>query len=157
MLILWILLAVLIVKDHALAIKLIEIRVPKHAVQGHSVKLECLYDMEGEALYSVKWYKDGSEFYRYVPRDDPPGQTFPIEGITVNVRNSTNSHVMLESVNLSSSGKYRCEVSAEAPSFQTVLENSEMAVVVLPETDPIISGGYPRYQIGDSQATEFLD
>uniref|UniRef100_A0A182YGT9 Ig-like domain-containing protein n=1 Tax=Anopheles stephensi TaxID=30069 RepID=A0A182YGT9_ANOST len=149
MLILWILLMVLTAKDHALAIKLIEIRVPKHAAQGHSVLLECLYDMEGEALYSVKWYKDGSEFYRYLPRDDPPEQTFPIEGITVDVRNSTNSHVMLESVNLASSGKYRCEVSAEAPSFQTVAENSEMMVVVLPDSDPAISGGNPRYQIGD--------
>uniref|UniRef100_A0A182KAB1 Ig-like domain-containing protein n=1 Tax=Anopheles christyi TaxID=43041 RepID=A0A182KAB1_9DIPT len=105
--------------------------------------------MEGEALYSVKWYKDGREFYRYVPRDDPPQRTFPVEGITVNVRSSTDSLVMLESINLFSSGKYRCEASAEAPSFQTVAENAEMMVVVLPETDPIISGGRSRYQIGD--------
>ncbi|XP_050079128.1 uncharacterized protein LOC126565971 [Anopheles maculipalpis] len=149
MLILWIVLMVSIIKEHAFAVKLIEIRVPKHAAQGHSAKLECLYDMEGEVLYSVKWYKDGSEFYRYVPRDDPPQQTFSIEGITVNLHNSTNSHVMLENVNLFSSGKYRCEVSAEGPSFQTVANNSEMMVVVLPDTDPVISGGYPRYQIGD--------
>uniref|UniRef100_A0A182MUU4 Ig-like domain-containing protein n=1 Tax=Anopheles culicifacies TaxID=139723 RepID=A0A182MUU4_9DIPT len=116
---------------------------------GDSIKLECLYDMEGEALYSVKWYKDGSEFYRYVPRDDPPQQTFPLVGITVNVHNSTNSHVTLESINLFSSGKYRCEASAEAPSFQTVADNSEMMVVVLPDSDPAITGANPRYQIGD--------
>uniref|UniRef100_A0A8W7PFX1 Ig-like domain-containing protein n=1 Tax=Anopheles coluzzii TaxID=1518534 RepID=A0A8W7PFX1_ANOCL len=112
-----------------LAIKLTEVRVPKHAIRGQDVMLECHYDLEGEALYSVKWYKDGREFYRYVPRDDPPQQTFPVEGITVNVQNSTNSHVMLESINLFSSGKYRCEASAEAPSFQTVAENGEMMVV----------------------------
>ncbi|XP_052899201.1 uncharacterized protein LOC128305671 [Anopheles moucheti] len=149
MLILWFLFVVLIAKDYALAIKLTELRIPKHAILGHTVKLECLYDMEGEALYSVKWYKDGWEFYRYVPRDDPPQQTFPVEGITVNVHNSTNSHVMLESINLSSGGKYRCEASAEAPSFQTVADNGEMMVVVPPATDPVISGGSPRYQIGD--------
>uniref|UniRef100_A0A182RBL3 Ig-like domain-containing protein n=1 Tax=Anopheles funestus TaxID=62324 RepID=A0A182RBL3_ANOFN len=149
MLILWILFLVSIVQDCALAIKLTEIRVPKHAILGQTVKLECLYDMEGEALYSVKWYKDGSEFYRYVPRDDPPQQTFPVEGITVNIHNSTNSHVMLESLNLFSSGKYRCEASAEGPSFQTVANNSEMMVVVLPDSDPVISGTSLRYQIGD--------
>uniref|UniRef100_A0A6E8VV99 Ig-like domain-containing protein n=1 Tax=Anopheles coluzzii TaxID=1518534 RepID=A0A6E8VV99_ANOCL len=148
-LIFWIIFLLSIIEDYALAIKLTEVRVPKHAIRGQDVMLECHYDMEGEALYSVKWYKDGREFYRYVPRDDPPQQTFPVEGITVNVQNSTNSHVMLESINLFSSGKYRCEASAEAPSFQTVAENGEMMVVVLPESDPFISGGRPRYQIGD--------
>uniref|UniRef100_A0A182PJ76 Ig-like domain-containing protein n=1 Tax=Anopheles epiroticus TaxID=199890 RepID=A0A182PJ76_9DIPT len=137
------------VSEYALAIKLTELRVPQHAIRGKDVRLECHYDMEGEALYSVKWYKDGSEFYRYVPRDDPPQQTFPTEGATVNVQNSTNSHVTLESINMLSGGKYRCEVSAEAPSFQTVAENGDMMVVVLPESDPVITGGKPRYQIGD--------
>ena len=27
------------------------------------------FDMEGEELYSVKWYKAGHEFYRYIPGD----------------------------------------------------------------------------------------
>lgn len=42
--------------------------------------------MNGEALYSVKWYKDGYEFYRYVPRDHPPAQVFDQNGVYVNVR-----------------------------------------------------------------------
>jgi hypothetical protein len=50
------------------------------------VRLECHFDMNGEALYSVKWYKDGYEFYRYVPRDHPPAQVFDLNGIYVNVR-----------------------------------------------------------------------
>lgn len=41
--------------------------------------------MNGEALYSVKWYKDGFEFYRYVPRDHPPAQVFDQSGIYVDV------------------------------------------------------------------------
>lgn len=41
--------------------------------------------MNGEALYSVKWYKDGYEFYRYVPRDHPPAQVFNQSGINVDV------------------------------------------------------------------------
>ena len=28
----------------------------------------CLYDLEGAALYSLKWYKNGREFFRIMPR-----------------------------------------------------------------------------------------
>uniref|UniRef100_A0A182TND3 Ig-like domain-containing protein n=1 Tax=Anopheles melas TaxID=34690 RepID=A0A182TND3_9DIPT len=71
--------------DFVHCITLTEVRVPKHTIRGHAVKLECHYDMEGEALYSVKWYKDGREFYRFVPRDDPPGSVFPQPGIAVDI------------------------------------------------------------------------
>ena len=27
------------------------------------------FDMEGDTLYSVKWYRNEQEFYRYVPND----------------------------------------------------------------------------------------
>ena len=40
--------------------------VPSYAVKGSDVVLECDYDLEGADLYSVKWYKNGLEFYRYV-------------------------------------------------------------------------------------------
>uniref|UniRef100_A0A182W9N2 Ig-like domain-containing protein n=1 Tax=Anopheles minimus TaxID=112268 RepID=A0A182W9N2_9DIPT len=140
----------LLAEELASGIMLTEVRVPKHAIKGHPVRLECHYDMEGEALYSVKWYKDGYEFYRYVPRDDPPGTVFPQPGTIVDLQNSTSEQVVLDPIDLSSSGKYRCEVSAEAPSFQTVSDHGEMLVVVLPEEDPYINGARPRYQIGDT-------
>jgi hypothetical protein len=54
-------------------------------VKDNTIKLECQYDMEDEKLYSVKWYKDGHEFYRYLPRDQPPATLFPQNGITVDV------------------------------------------------------------------------
>jgi hypothetical protein len=43
--------------------------------------------------------------------------------------NSSESTVVLSRVDLSSSGLYKCEVSAEAPSFQTVSERGQMIVV----------------------------
>lgn len=78
--------------------------------------------------------------------------------------------MILVSVNLSTSGRYRCEVSAEAPSFQTVSDHGDMVVVgtlnrqqliwqfklnldsftALPDEGPKITGGKPRYQIGDN-------
>lgn len=40
---------------------------------------------EEETLYSVKWYKDNEEFYRYVPKANPPQQSYRVEGIRVDV------------------------------------------------------------------------
>jgi len=37
--------------------------------------------------------------------------------------------VVLNSLKLSSSGTYRCEVSAEAPSFQTVFQDKDLITV----------------------------
>ncbi|XP_060531633.1 uncharacterized protein LOC132705194 [Cylas formicarius] len=133
-----------------ITLEFLELRIPSHAIRNQNVKLECHFDLDGEILYSVKWYKDGNEFFRYVPRDMPPTQSFPLPGVTVDLHNSTQNAVILCSVQLSSSGIYRCEVSGEAPSFQTVTEHSYMTVVALPEEGPKISGGKPRYQIGDT-------
>lgn len=38
-----------------------------------------------ETLYSVKWYKDEEEFYRYVPRANPPQNSYTFDGIKVDV------------------------------------------------------------------------
>uniref|UniRef100_A0A1B0DBD1 Uncharacterized protein n=1 Tax=Phlebotomus papatasi TaxID=29031 RepID=A0A1B0DBD1_PHLPP len=111
------------------ALRLTEVRIPNHTVRGSTARLECHYEMDGEALYSVKWYKDGNEFYRYVPRDMPPVLIFQLPGVSVDLHNSTDTLVVLQSVNLSASGRYRCEVSAEAPSFQTVSDHGDMIVV----------------------------
>ncbi|XP_049764328.1 uncharacterized protein LOC126092649 [Schistocerca cancellata] len=132
------------------SLRLVEVRIPMHTVLHQNARLECHYDLEGESLYSVKWYKDGREFYRFVPRDTPPAQIFQLPGVVVDMNNSTASQVELKDVTLSSSGRYRCEVSGEAPSFQTVSEHGDMIVVALPEEGPRITGGRPRYQVGDT-------
>ncbi|XP_036340051.1 uncharacterized protein LOC118749364 isoform X1 [Rhagoletis pomonella] len=57
---------------------------------------------------------------------------------------------MLSNVNMQSTGRFRCEVSGEAPSFQTVTEHGDMVVVSLPDQGPPkISGCRPRYTTGD--------
>ncbi|XP_066901242.1 cell adhesion molecule 2 [Halyomorpha halys] len=135
--------------DLVFGLRLTEVRIDKHTVRGNMSRLECKFDLQGESLYSVKWYKDGHEFYRYLPRDSPPGQVFPLNGVRVIQDESNESQVTIGPLELSSSGRYRCEVSAEAPSFQTVSDHGDMLTVALPEEGPRISGGKPRYQIGD--------
>lgn len=71
--------------DFILSLRLTEVRIPNHTVRNSTARLECHYDMDGEDLYSVKWYKDGHEFYRYVPRNMPPALVFPLPGVRVDV------------------------------------------------------------------------
>ncbi|XP_065221722.1 uncharacterized protein LOC135846515 isoform X2 [Planococcus citri] len=132
------------------ALKLTELRIDKHTVRGNTTLLECKFDLEGETLYAVKWYKDGNEFFRYLPKDSPQIQVFDVAGVHVDVKNSGASQVYLKSLELSSSGRYRCEVSGEAPSFTTVTEHNDMVTVALPDEGPKINGGKPRYHIGDT-------
>lgn len=42
---------------------------------------------------------------------------------------SSESKVTLRKLALASTGRYRCEVSAEAPSFQTVSDHGDMVTV----------------------------
>ncbi|KAL0109993.1 hypothetical protein PUN28_013559 [Cardiocondyla obscurior] len=135
-------------------LRMLELIVPQHAVLGQNVSLECNFNLDGEKLYSVKWYKDGNEFYRFVPQEKPPALKFIHPGVTAIVHESSQRVVVLRSVNLMSTGRYRCEVSAEAPSFQTVSDHSDMTVIALPEEEPIIRDrsmerGKQRYQTGD--------
>ncbi|KAF7384477.1 hypothetical protein HZH68_014089 [Vespula germanica] len=60
----------------------VEIKMPREAEEGSTVELRCEWRLLGGAgLYSVKWYKDEHEFFRYVPDNDPKIQTFPQLGI----------------------------------------------------------------------------
>lgn len=36
-------------------------------------------------MYSVRWYFQGEEFYRFVPKESPPTFEFPVSGIHVDV------------------------------------------------------------------------
>lgn len=49
--------------------------------------------------------------------------------VSLQLQNSTDIAVVLRSVSLQSTGRYRCEVSGEAPSFQTVSGHEDMIVV----------------------------
>lgn len=59
--------------------------VPPVIRSGDDGNLMCLYDLEGEHLYSTRWYKGRREFYRYTPKENPAKKTFPVPGINVEV------------------------------------------------------------------------
>lgn len=57
----------------------------QHHSQQHQQSYHQHQNGETETIYSVKWYKDNEEFYRYVPKANPPQQSYRIEGIRVDV------------------------------------------------------------------------
>ena len=67
------------------ALRMTSLQIPEHVVLNETVRMQCNFNLDKELLYSVKWYKDGHEFYRYTPRDAPMVLTFPVPGVNVNV------------------------------------------------------------------------
>lgn len=59
--------------------------IPTAIRRGETATLFCHFDLEGDSLYSVKWYKGRREFYRYTPKEDPAMKIFPIIGLEVEV------------------------------------------------------------------------
>ena len=39
-----------------------------HAEVGRDISMACVYELEEDILYSIKWYRDDKEFYRFLPR-----------------------------------------------------------------------------------------
>ncbi|XP_015922499.1 uncharacterized protein [Parasteatoda tepidariorum] len=110
------------------SLRLVSLDVPEKVARGQGIKLTCGYDLEGDVLYSIKWYRDDVEFFRYVPTDRPPGQFFPLQGIKVDIGRSNDGSVYIRDISDLTAGIYKCEVSADAPSFQTVSAEKPMAV-----------------------------
>ncbi|XP_029832632.3 uncharacterized protein LOC8030802 [Ixodes scapularis] len=109
-------------------LRIVSLDVPQRVSVGREVLLKCAYDLEGDLLYSVKWYKDDIEFFRYVPSDRPPGQYFEVHGIRVDMVRSVNGSVFIRGMDAASEGSYKCEVSADAPSFQTIFAEKMIRV-----------------------------
>ncbi|XP_046409072.1 uncharacterized protein LOC124173952 [Ischnura elegans] len=131
-------------------LKDVDVDVPAAVSLGDTVALRCSFDLEGESLYTVKWYQGKKEFFRYVPKELPPTKVFPLPGVNVDVSASGAHQVVLTDVQLSMSGRYRCEVSADAPSFHTEMVAKVMNVVDYPEGKPSLKVEKRRYGVGDT-------
>ncbi|KAL5281389.1 hypothetical protein ACFFRR_005032 [Megaselia abdita] len=127
----------------------VRVKVPLAVRRGDKALLKCLYDLEGDSLYAIKWYKGRREFYRYTPKENPPMKVFPISGTKVARHSSNESQVTLDTVQMATSGKYSCEVSLDAPSFHTLISAGELDVVETPNNKPNVFTTKPRYKLGE--------
>lgn len=72
-------------------IRLTKLVVPEFVYWNRPAKLECQYDLQDdEKLYTVQWYKDNDEFYRF-EKSGPRQVTYPIDEIQVDVSTHTNN------------------------------------------------------------------
>ena len=70
--------------------------IPPHALRGQKAVLRCNYDLEGDNLYSVKWYYNNKEFYRFIPSDNPKVTIFNHhQGVSVNVSERDGELIVL--------------------------------------------------------------
>ncbi|XP_074034335.1 uncharacterized protein isoform X2 [Leptinotarsa decemlineata] len=129
--------------------KWVRVNVPQYRMPGETAMLQCDYDLGNDTLYAVKWYKEHEEFYRFVPKSRPQANWYEVEGVHVDMSKSDSKRVVLHPVSWRTSGLFRCEVSAEAPSFASAQSEAKMEIISLPEEDPIITGVEMEYQIGD--------
>lgn len=71
--------------SESLLLRIIRVSVPPYRIRGQVAILECDYELDNDGLYSVKWYRDNEEFYRYMPKFDPPKHAYKLDGVKVDV------------------------------------------------------------------------
>ncbi|XP_063992475.1 uncharacterized protein LOC135170507 isoform X2 [Diachasmimorpha longicaudata] len=126
-------------------------QIPKEAEVSHGVEMSCQWEIrEGKSLYSVKWYKDGHEFFRYKPINHPRIQTFPQPGVKLDKISSRENAIRLMDVSFTSTGQYKCEVSTEGPAFATAFKTGNLTVISLPKLGPEITGLSSHYAVGEN-------
>ncbi|CAH2075371.1 unnamed protein product, partial [Iphiclides podalirius] len=128
----------------------IQITVPEAVGVGSNAILGCRWALDtGEALYTVKWYHGAQEFFRFVPKELPNTRVFSQTGINVDVSRSGAQQVVLREATRGLSGRYRCEVSADAPFFHTIYKSAFMRVIDLPVSKPKLRAQKSWYSVGD--------
>ncbi|XP_042217424.1 cell adhesion molecule 4-like [Homarus americanus] len=139
----------LIVFGSSAALEIQEVQVPRYKVRGSRAELSCRYTLANATLYSLKWYKGDKLFYQYIPANNVTKNTFNVAGVNIDVGSSTGEMVVLQDLELATSGTYRCEVITEAPLFITRFGQGNMTVIDLPESAPVLDGARTSYQLGE--------
>ncbi|EFA08523.2 hypothetical protein TcasGA2_TC006176 [Tribolium castaneum] len=125
--------ALQILVDNCLGLRLTNMTAPALQDPRRDMELHCRFDMGGEELYAVKWYKDDHEFFRYTPAAAVSITQFPVDGVHVDRQNSRcmpeGCDLLLKELSRpQSSGAYRCEVSSEAPAFRLASQTHNVTV-----------------------------
>ncbi|XP_042865858.1 uncharacterized protein LOC122249229 [Penaeus japonicus] len=116
--------------------------VPRYAFAGGEATVSCSYDLRTSRFYSLKWYHEGLEFYRYIPTArnlsmDRQSPKFHVMEQSLNEKQVTLS---LSRLSISASGTYRCEIVAEHPSFRTESSTAVMTVLISPYSSLDLEG-----------------
>lgn len=88
---------------------MVELKVPNIIdPREEKIKLYCNYELDaGEKLYSIKWYKDTNEFYRFMPDANPSGVDFHVDNLQVSIIDSNDKVItLIQNLDVLNYGKY---------------------------------------------------
>lgn len=89
----------------------LQLDLPEYALSGDSIELTCNHGMSPARLYSVKWFKDSLEFYRFIPANGPRTKSaLFLPDVRTDLARSNSQLLYLRNVTHRTSGLYRCEV-----------------------------------------------
>lgn len=63
----------------------VRVKFPSGVEEGDNATLTCEYNLKGKPLYSIRWFFNGDEVYRYTLRPKQIKKVSPADGITVDV------------------------------------------------------------------------
>ncbi|XP_041975079.1 uncharacterized protein LOC121730199 [Aricia agestis] len=128
-----------------------QLQVPLYADPRRAAELTCHFDMAGQKLHSLKWYRDMSEIFRYNPSQTPSIRLFNVSGVMVQGGECQVESCTLQVMPapLSMRATFTCEVSTEGPKFKIARESKQMTVVAMPSSDPVISGAPDTVKAGE--------
>lgn len=92
----------------------VNVRFPSDVTSGDNVTLFCDYDDRGRGLYSVRWYFNGEEVFRYKEsRSKPSKEVFPaaLKDKKFSIDLNSSSRDSLRVVNIRTAGQFKCEVT----------------------------------------------
>jgi len=133
---------VLLSSPEVRGLHIVRVDVPGAVGAGTNNLLQCDYDLNGTSLYVLRWYKDDQEFFRFMPKESPAKRNFHVEGVHVNMSQSTSKRLWLSKVTKSTGGLFRCEVSGEGPAFDTDAKDAHFVVVDPPKGKPFITSSF---------------
>ncbi|KAG1714091.1 hypothetical protein GQR58_001736 [Nymphon striatum] len=119
-------------------ISITKLNIPRYVYIKQNVTLNCHFDLNGSRLYSVKWYKDNTEIYRFIPSHKPEVKIYHTKGVVLDKRLRTQvarTHVRYQ---------------VKKPDYPTKYIEKEMTIVEVPQEKPLITGIRTNYQVGDT-------
>ena len=60
---------------------------PRYVMEGTNITLRCEFDLEGDSLYSLLWWRGGSVLLRYTPPHGEPGGPLLPNTVTLSLTN----------------------------------------------------------------------
>ncbi len=105
---------------------------PSSATEGDTVSLTCRYDLGRDAIYSIKWYKDRHEVYRYVPTDTSDTKVFSSLGLVIDKDKTRPNLLVFKVTGPLASGEFGCEITVETPSFITLTRTHNLTIIGKP-------------------------